>query len=387
VADTSTETGRADSIRSGSGQRIELRNLTKHYPGQAEPAVDNVNMDIPAGEIVMFVGPSGCGKTTTMRMINRLVEPTGGEILLDGQDVRKLDGNELRRHIGYVIQQIGLFPHMTIADNIALVPRMLKWNSRKTSERVEEMLSLVGLEPGQFAKRYPRQLSGGQQQRVGVARALAADPPVMLMDEPFGATDPITREHLQNEFLRLQQTIRKTIVFVTHDFDEAVKLGDRIAVLRNQSRIAQYDTPAEILRAPADDFVAGFVGSGAALKRLNLVQVRDLQLQQKANELVLDEGGRPLRWTSGPQDESLRSITLDTSVHDALSALLVAGHETSVPVVDEAGRYAGTLGMGEVRAALKGASGSNGSAKLNGGTASSFNGRVDEPVLTKKTGS
>jgi osmoprotectant transport system ATP-binding protein len=373
----------------GGGQEIELRNLTKHYPGSHEPAVDNVNMHIPAGEIVMFVGPSGCGKTTTMRMINRLVEPSSGEILLDGRDVRKLDGNELRRHIGYVIQQIGLFPHMSIADNIALVPRMLKWPSRKVSARVEEMLDLVGLDPGQFAKRYPRQLSGGQQQRVGVARALAADPPVMLMDEPFGATDPITREHLQNEFLRLQQQIRKTIVFVTHDFDEAVKLGDRIAVLRNKSQIAQYDTPAEILRAPADDFVAGFVGSGAALKRLNLVQVRDIQIQDQAAKgrelLVLDDGGRPLRWRGQPDTTApMRSVSLDTSVHDALSALLVEGHETSVPVVDEAGRYQGLLGMTEVRAALRGSGPSaNGAAvKVAAGAATAGNGM---PALTKKT--
>jgi osmoprotectant transport system ATP-binding protein len=384
VADHSSLTDAGAGSGSTGGQRIELRNLTKHYAGQAEPAVDNVTLEIPAGEIVMFVGPSGCGKTTTMRMINRLVEPSGGEILLDGQDVRKLDGNELRRHIGYVIQQIGLFPHMTIADNIGLVPRMLKWPSRKVKDRVEEMLGLVGLEPGQFAKRYPRQLSGGQQQRVGVARALAADPPIMLMDEPFGATDPITREHLQNEFLRLQQTIRKTIVFVTHDFDEAVKLGDRIAVLRNQSRIAQYDTPAEILRAPADDFVAGFVGSGAALKRLNLVQVRELQLRAKGNEMVLDDGGRPVRWSSAPEGESIRSVTLDSSVHDALSALLVAGHESAIPVVDEAGRYAGLLGMNEVRAALRGTGSSNGAAKPTTGTATAFSGH-EEPVLTKKT--
>jgi osmoprotectant transport system ATP-binding protein len=251
------------------------------------------------------------------------------------------------------------------------------------------MLSLVGLEPAQFAKRYPRQLSGGQQQRVGVARALAADPPVMLMDEPFGATDPITREHLQNEFLRLQQTIRKTIVFVTHDFDEAVKLGDRIAVLRNQSRIAQYDTPAEILRAPADDFVAGFVGSGAALKRLNLVQVRDLQLHEQAGRgrelLEFDDGGRPLRWRGQAETEApIRSVTLDTSVHDALSALLVEGHETSVPVVDETGRYHGLLGMTEVRAALRGTgpSANGAAAKLAASSTTAGNG---VPALTKKT--
>jgi len=394
VADTTTAPAESSSpIRGGAGQSIQLRNLTKHYPGQVEAAVDNVNMDIPAGEIVMFVGPSGCGKTTTMRMINRLVEPTSGEILLDGQDVRKLDGNELRRHIGYVIQQIGLFPHMTIADNIALVPRMLKWPSGKVKSRVEEMLSLVGLEPKDFAKRYPRQLSGGQQQRVGVARALAADPPVMLMDEPFGATDPITREHLQNEFLRLQQQIRKTIVFVTHDFDEAVKLGDRIAVLRNHSRIAQYDTPAEILRAPADEFVAGFVGSGAALKRLNLVQVRDIQIQDQAAKgrdlLVFDDGGRPLRWRGQAETEpQIRSVTLDTSVHDALSALLVEGHETSVPVVDEAGRYQGLLGMTEVRAALRGTGpSSNGASSKLGAAATATAPSTGDgvPALTKKT--
>ncbi len=392
MADKTNSSDRTESIRSGAGQSIQLRSLTKQYPGQVEPAVDNVTLDVPAGEIVMFVGPSGCGKTTTMRMINRLVEPSSGEILLDGQDVRKLDGNELRRHIGYVIQQIGLFPHMTIAENIALVPRMLKWPSSKVKSRVEEMLSLVGLEPGDFAKRYPRQLSGGQQQRVGVARALAADPPVMLMDEPFGATDPITREHLQNEFLRLQQQIRKTIVFVTHDFDEAVKLGDRIAVLRNHSRVAQYDTPAEILRAPADDFVAGFVGSGAALKRLNLVQVRDIQIQDQANKgrdlLVLDDGGRPLRWRGQPEtDPPMRSVTLDTSVHDALSALLVEGHETSVPVVDEAGRYKGLLGMTEVRAALRGTGASTNGASPKLATTSATASEDGAPALTKKTSS
>ncbi|MEV5411207.1 ABC transporter ATP-binding protein [Thermopolyspora sp. NPDC052614] len=259
------------------GARIELDNLTKRYPGQDAPAVENVSMEIPAGELVVFVGPSGCGKTTTMKMINRLIEPTSGSIRIGGEDVLALPPDELRRHIGYVIQQIGLFPHLTIAENIALVPNLLRWPKAKIQARVDELLTLVGLDAGTYAGRYPKQLSGGQQQRVGVARALAADPPVMLMDEPFGATDPITRERLQNEFLRLQRELRKTIIFVTHDFEEAVKLGDRIAVLRERSRIAQYDTPARILANPADDYVASFVGGDATLKRLALITVAELR--------------------------------------------------------------------------------------------------------------
>ncbi|MDX6294800.1 MAG: osmoprotectant transport system ATP-binding protein [Streptosporangiaceae bacterium] len=261
---------------SSGGARIELDGLTKRYPGQDEPAVENVTMDIPAGELVVFVGPSGCGKTTTMKMINRLIEPTSGAIRIGGENVLGLPPDQLRRHIGYVIQQIGLFPHLTVAENVALVPKLLRWPKSKVSARVEELLDLVGLDPAQFAGRRPRQLSGGQQQRVGVARALAADPPVMLMDEPFGATDPITRERLQNEFLRLQRELRKTIIFVTHDFEEAVKLGDRIAVLRERSRIAQYDTPARILANPADDYVASFIGGDSTLKRLGLLTVGDL---------------------------------------------------------------------------------------------------------------
>jgi len=259
------------------GARIELDNLTKRYPGQDAPAVDNITMEIPAGELVVLVGPSGCGKTTTMKMINRLIEPTSGSIRIGGEDVLAMQPDTLRRHIGYVIQQIGLFPHLTIAENIALVPNLLRWPKDRIKVRVEELLELIGLDPGTYWDRYPRQLSGGQQQRVGVARALAADPPVMLMDEPFGATDPITRERLQNEFLRLQRELRKTIIFVTHDFEEAVKLGDRIAVLRERSRIAQYDTPARILAHPADEYVASFVGSDATLKRLALITVADLK--------------------------------------------------------------------------------------------------------------
>ncbi|MGN6782014.1 MAG: ABC transporter ATP-binding protein, partial [Marmoricola sp.] len=219
------------SAGGSGGVSIELDGVTKVYPGQSAPAVEDFSMTINPGELVMFVGPSGCGKTTTMKMVNRIIEPTGGSIRIDGQDVLGLAPDELRRHIGYVIQQIGLFPHMTIADNIATVPRLLGWDKKRINTRVEELLETVQLDPAVFAKRFPRQLSGGQQQRAGVARALAADPPVMLMDEPFGATDPITREKLQAEFLRLQADIGKTIIFVTHDFDEAVRLGDRIAVL------------------------------------------------------------------------------------------------------------------------------------------------------------
>ncbi|MGW3349798.1 ABC transporter ATP-binding protein [Nonomuraea rubra] len=293
--------------RDTEGVRIELRSLTKHYPGQPAPAVDNVTLDIPAGELVVFVGPSGCGKTTTMKMINRLVEPTSGEIRIGGRDVLGLDPDELRRHVGYAIQQVGLFPHQTVAQNIGLVPKLLGWPAAKIAERVEELLALVSLEPSLFRDRYPRQLSGGQQQRVGVARALAADPPVMLMDEPFGATDPITREHLQNEFARLQKQLRKTIIFVTHDFEEAIKLGDRIAILRERSHIAQYDTPAAILAAPADDYVASFIGQDATLKRLALLQVADLPVAYPA------------------PDPRLPQVAPDASLRKALDLMLAHG--------------------------------------------------------------
>ena len=262
----------------GTRPMIRLEHLTKTFPGQQRPAVDDLTLDIPAGEIVILVGPSGCGKTTTMKMINRIIEPTSGRIVLDGEDVTHADPDQLRRRIGYVIQQIGLFPHMTIAENIATVPRLLGWDATRISERVDELLGTVGMDPEQYRDRYPKELSGGQRQRVGVARALSADPDVMLMDEPFGAIDPITRDRLQNEFLRLQAQVRKTIVFVTHDIDEAIKMGDRIAILRDGSEVVQYDTPETILTHPADDFVRDFIGSGASLKRLNLSRVRDIEL-------------------------------------------------------------------------------------------------------------
>ena len=304
-----------DATTGRPGETIELTDVTKHYPGQAEPAVEAVSMVIPAGEVVVLVGPSGCGKTTTMKMINRLIEPTSGTITIGGTDVLTLDPDRHRRDIGYVIQQIGLFPHKRIEDNIGLLPKRLGWSRSRVRARVAELLELVGL-PADYARRYPRELSGGQQQRVGVARALAADPPVMLMDEPFGATDPITRDHLQNEFLRLQREVRKTIVFVTHDFDEALKMGDRIAVLRPRSVIAQYDTPEAILAAPADDYVASFIGAGGQLKKLALLRLRDVEL------------------APAPQAGGLPRIVVDATARDALDLMLGEGSDVVLVTAD-----------------------------------------------------
>ncbi|MGV9615694.1 ABC transporter ATP-binding protein [Nocardia xishanensis] len=357
-----------------SGVEIVLDAVTKRYPGQHDPAVDEVSLTIPAGEIVVLVGPSGCGKTTTMRMINRLIEPTSGAITIGGRDAAAMNPDQLRRGIGYSIQQAGLFPHMTVAKNIATVPGLLGWDRARIAARVDAMLDLVGLDPDTFRGRYPRQLSGGQQQRVGVARALAADPPVLLMDEPFGAVDPITRGLLQDELLRLQAELGKTIVFVTHDFAEAVKLGDRIAVLGDRSKILQYDTPAAILADPADDTVAGFVGADASLKQLTLTRVGDVELgdcpsarQDEPAEtlraalagrewpwaLILDARRRPLRWVSAEQltnAETLRDIgspigqalSLRSTLQDALEALLAEQTATAV-VTDARGEYAGLI--------------------------------------------
>ncbi|HTL84768.1 MAG TPA: betaine/proline/choline family ABC transporter ATP-binding protein [Acidimicrobiia bacterium] len=251
---------------------IQLQSVRKQYPN-GTVAVHELTLDVPDGGIAVLVGPSGCGKTTILRMINRLTEPTSGRILFDGDDVTHADPVQLRRRIGYVIQQIGLFPHQTIAHNVATVPRLLGWPHARIDARVDELLALVGLDPESYGDRYPNQLSGGQQQRVGVARALAADPPVLLMDEPFGAIDPVTRTRLQDEFLRLQSELRKTVVFVTHDIDEAVKMGDRIAILNVGGVLEQFDTPAQILGAPATDFVASFVGGDRALKRLKVTPI------------------------------------------------------------------------------------------------------------------
>ncbi|XUL93859.1 ABC transporter ATP-binding protein [Streptomyces galilaeus] len=324
-----------DSAGTGRGLSIRLDELTKVYPGQREPAVDRVTMEIPAGQMTMFVGPSGCGKTTTMKIINRLIEPSSGTVSIDGQNVLGLDPNELRRHIGYVVQQIGLFPHMTIAQNIGLVPKLLGWSKDKVSARVDELLEMTGLDPATFRARYPRQLSGGQQQRVGVARALAADPPVLLMDEPFGATDPITRERLQTEFRRLQQELGKTVVFVTHDFEEALKLGDRIAVLAERSRIVQYDTPARLLAHPADDYVRGFIGSAPYLKQLALATVADVELQ-------------PVPAAA----DGLASVERSASLRDVMDLILQRGGEP-VTVLNEAGAVAGALAFPDVCRALR----------------------------------
>ncbi len=366
---------------------IRLEHLEKRFPGQTEPAVADLTMDIPQGEIVILVGPSGCGKTTTMKLINRLIEPTSGRIILEGEDVTDVDPDELRRRIGYVIQQIGLFPHQTIAQNIATVPRMLGWEKRRIADRVDELLETVGMDPAQYRGRYPKELSGGQRQRVGVARAMSADPDVMLMDEPFGAIDPITRERLQNEFLRLQERIRKTIVFVTHDIDEAIKMGDRIAILREQSRIAQFDTPERILVDPADDFVADFIGRGASLKRLSLSRVRDVALSEwpttsadagrdelarllesteRSAVLVLDAQRRPLRWVNADHlkrmadGHSLVDVGLapdaivepHATLSDTLNEMLTARYSTAV-VVDSAGAYQGIVEMDTVNEAVR----------------------------------
>ena len=249
---------------------LEFRDVVKRYAGQERPAVDHLSFQVPAGDICVLVGPSGCGKTTAMRMVNRMTEISEGDILLDGSSVRQRKPAELRREVGYVIQQVGLFPHQTIGQNVATVPHLLGWDKERVRARVDELLELVALDPAEYRDRYPAQLSGGQRQRVGVARALAVDPPVMLMDEPFGAIDPINRERLQNQFLRLQQQIRKTVVFVTHDINEALRMGDRIAIMKQGGVLAQYATPQELLNSPADEFVADFVGVGRGVNGLAL---------------------------------------------------------------------------------------------------------------------
>jgi osmoprotectant transport system ATP-binding protein len=292
---------------------IEFRGVSKTYPGSDRPVVDDLSFEILEGEICVLVGPSGCGKTTTMRMVNRLIEPTEGEILIDGEPNTQMSGTRLRRKIGYAIQQIGLFPHRTIAENIATVPSLLGWDKQRIRGRVDELLELVGLDPDEYRDRYPAELSGGQQQRVGVARAMAADPPIMLMDEPFGAVDPITRERLQDEFLNIQQDIKKTIVFVTHDIDEAIKIGDKIAILKQGGLLAQYDAPENILSDPNSEFVASFVGSDRILKRLSLTRVGDMQLEPADNGT-----------------EGLPRISEQLTVRDALSEIIGAGSTKGV---------------------------------------------------------
>jgi osmoprotectant transport system ATP-binding protein len=372
TANTAQSEGPSASRQAAS---LEFRAATKRYPRSDRPAVDQLTLEVPAGEICVLVGPSGCGKTTAMRMVNRMIDITEGDILVGGRSVRERDEVDLRRDIGYVIQQIGLFPHRSIGENIATVPRLLGWDRRRTAARVEELLDLIGL-PREMSGRYPAQLSGGQRQRVGVARALAADPPLMLMDEPFGAIDPINRERLQNEFLRLQAEIRKTTVFVTHDIDEAIKMGDRIAILQEGGILAQYAPPAELLMRPANRFVEDFVGADRALKRLALQRVRDVDLwtaplvregepvaeartRAAASEvpypLVVDDDGRPLGWLTerGLAEERVRAdlasspepvVEVDDVLRDALSDLLA--HEVQYgPVIDPQGRVVGVLSI------------------------------------------
>ncbi|GAA5135564.1 ABC transporter ATP-binding protein [Pseudonocardia adelaidensis] len=379
-----TETIEQPTERGVCGAEIRLDKVTKKYPNTSAPAVEEFTMTIPAGKVIVFVGPSGCGKTTTMRMINRMVEPTSGTITIDGEDALHIDPDQLRRTIGYAIQQAGLFPHYTVAQNIAVVPGLLKWDKKRIADRVEEMMDLVGLDPATFAHRLPRQLSGGQQQRVGVARALAADPPVLLMDEPFGAVDPITRGNLQDELMRLQSELGKTIVFVTHDFDEAVKLGDKIAVLGDRSTIQQYDTPDAILANPATDTVAGFVGAGASLKQLTLMRVRDVEIDTsevlavgdherpaavaeklakagRTYALVLDARRRPQRWVHVrelPGRQSLDgvgkpvgdSVSMQSTLQDALEAILTEGGRTVV--TGNRGELLGTIDIGTVTSVI-----------------------------------
>jgi osmoprotectant transport system ATP-binding protein len=372
-------------MKTGEAVQIDLESVTKRYPGSANPAVEDFTLTIPAGQIVVFVGPSGCGKTTTMRMINRLVRPTGGRILIGGEDAANLKPDELRRHIGYVVQQAGLLPHLTVRQNIETVPRLLGWKSSRIKARSTELFELVGLDEREFAGRYPRELSGGQQQRVGVARALAADPPILLMDEPFGALDPITRDRLQSELLKIQRRVRKTIVFVTHDIDEAIKLGDRVVVLKERSRIAQQGAPDEILAEPADRYVRAFIGGGAAVKRLHLVRVEDLELepypafsqhegydviirqlreQHRDYALLLDEQRHPVRWLHSDEladrpgqphlvgQEVTGVVMATTTLHDAMDEMLSSGTGV-VPAVDDRGAYVGVVRLDQVTSALE----------------------------------
>ena len=369
---------------------VEFDHVTKVYGGSAAKAgapgaVNDLSLAVPAGRICVLVGPSGCGKTTTLKMVNRLIEPTSGRILIDGVDAATRNVTELRRGIGYVIQQTGLFPHQTIEDNVATVPRLLGWPAARRRERAEELLALVGLDPADYARRYPAQLSGGERQRVGVARALAADPPIMLMDEPFGAVDPIVRERLQNEFLRLQEQLAKTILFVTHDIDEAIKMGDLVAVFRTGGVVEQFGPPAEILAAPASPFVARFVGADRGLKRLSLTRVNDLPLVAAVTArvggnaadarrrtladpfrylLLLDEADRPLGWVEegripadGPLEPGLVQSTsplLDrrTTLKDALSMLLDRDVQAGV-VIDRHGVYRGVVTVDQVTAFMR----------------------------------
>ncbi len=307
---------------------LEFQEATKVYPGRRTPAVSNLSLEVPAGEICVLIGPSGSGKTTAMQLVNRLITMTSGDVTIDGRSITDLDETELRRGIGYVFQQIGLFPHMTTEDNIGTVPRLLGWPKERIRARAKELLELVGLDPDDDLRRYPAEFSGGQRQRIGVARAMAADQPLMLMDEPFGAVDPIARDRLQDDFLRLHQEVPKTVVFVTHDIDEAIKMGHRIAILRD-GELVQYDTPDHILAEPANDFVADFVGADRGLKRLNVWRLGDLELDP------------------APEEAGDLTAARDTSLRDALSVMLVEGKDR-LTVVDEDDRPVGTVALDSI---------------------------------------
>lgn len=369
----------------GKEPKIRLDRVGKTYPGTKVPAVEELTLEVQEGEILVLVGPSGCGKSTTLRLINRMIEPSSGRILLDGEDVTKANPDKLRRRIGYVIQQIGLFPHQTISQNIGTVPRMLGWDKERVTQQVETLLSTVGLDPDQYRDRYPKEPSGGQAQRVGVARALGADPDIMLMDEPFGAIDPITRDRLQNEFLRLQAELHKTIVFVTHDIDEAIKMGDRIAILGERSTIRQIDTPERILAYPVDDFVDDFIGAGSTIKGLNFLEVKTLKkieypimstsesaetgvarLDEHHQEwlVVVDDAQRPLRWVR--REDLAGSAAVDTSAGEEIGdtlrtddtlfhalELMVESAAGQTVVVDAAGAYAGVVDMTHLNQAIR----------------------------------
>jgi osmoprotectant transport system ATP-binding protein len=366
-----------------SSASIRLERVSKRYP-DGTVAVHDLTLEVPAGQLVCLVGPSGCGKTTTMKMVNRLIEPTSGRILLDGEDVTRVDPVKLRRRMGYVIQHVGLFPHLTVRANIGTVPKLLGWNKAQIRDRADELLELVGLEPSVHGDRYPSQLSGGQQQRVGVARALAADPPVLLMDEPFSAIDPIARDRLQQEFLRVQAEVQKTILFVTHDIEEAVRLGDRIAVFRQGGVLEQYDTPAQVLGAPATDFVAGFVGADRGLRRLAVTELAIADIEQppvvRVNDpvdrarsllgdaewaVVLDERGNLNGWVGGKQLASASAgstvssvgrrfdawVPLGSSLKDAFAVMLQ--HDAGWVAVLDQDRYVGVLTPASLHTALR----------------------------------
>lgn len=359
---------------------INLQNITKTYPGESTAAVDNLSLEIEEGEICILVGPSGCGKTTTLKMINRLIEPSSGKIFINGQDAIKQDPNKLRQDIGYVIQDIGLFPHMTVAENIATVPKLKDWDQSKINKRVDELLNLIGLKPAETKDKYPAQLSGGQKQRIGVARAMAVDPPIMLMDEPFAAVDPITRTQLQNEFLSLQKKIQKTICFVTHDIDEAIKMGDKIAIL-NQGKLIQSDTPKNILFNPKNEFVEDFVGSDRSLKVLNLIKVSEIiqkniptattqsspeEVLDKINQsrqsyiLVIDKEEKLVGYVNKKRIEHNQNkdwkenikysqvISSDASLIDALSRL-IQNNQSILPVTSDQNNLTGIIKLEDIQ--------------------------------------